>query len=67
MYEISKCISWANHLFLVIIVYSDLKCGDHGLASLCDWLSPGLAEQRSVDWTIKDNGLVILEKCFIKG
>ena len=46
VYEISKCISGANQLFLVMIVYSDLKCGDHGLVSLCDWPSPGLAEQR---------------------
>ena len=29
MHEISKCISGANHLFLVMIVYSELKCGDH--------------------------------------
>ena len=46
VYEISKCTSGANHLSLVMIVYSVLTCGDHGLVSLCDWPSPGLAEQR---------------------
>ena len=44
--QISKCISGANHQFFVMIVYLILKCGDHGLVSLCDWPSPGLDEQR---------------------
>ena len=46
VYKISKCISRTNHGFLVMIVYTYLKCGDQGLVSLCDYPSPGLAEQR---------------------